>query len=303
MTPPILMIAFNRPDHARRVLEAVRNARPARLYIAIDGPREGREDDRTRVAETIRVFDTIDWECTVTRLVREKNLGCKQAVSSAITWFFGHEPYGIILEDDCLPAPSFFGYAAHLLERYKDDASVMHINGVNFQDGHWRGSSTYYFSKVCHVWGWASWARAWRKYDIGMEGLEEFFRQNLQQSVITPKGDAQYWLNAFSATKAGKIDTWDYQWVFTVWKNNGLSVMPNVNMVSNIGFDEHATHTKSHNPAVSNKPLDGIEGEIKDSDLIVPNYEGDEYSFASFTNKVSRLHKVRKKLKRIAGLK
>lgn len=297
------MIAFNRPQHAAQVLNAVRQAKPARLYIAIDGPRAGRADDTARVADTKKLFDTIDWDCTVYRLIREENLGCKKAVSSAITWFFEHEPEGIILEDDCLPDPSFFSYCAWLLDRYRDDTSVMHINGVNFQDGHRRGPGSYYFSKVCHVWGWASWARAWKKYDIGMQGLEEFFEQKLEQSVITPKGSSEYWLDAFSKTKKGLIDTWDYQWVFSVWKNNGVSIMPNTNLVSNIGFDEHATHTKSFNPTVSGKPLVGLEGGIRDVDLIVPNYEGDLYSFSQhFVYKTSFLYKVRRKLFSIVGL-
>jgi hypothetical protein len=301
MNTAVLMIAFNRPQYAARILDAVRQAKPARLYVAIDGPRVGREDDRSRVEETKRLFDTIDWDCKVERLIREENLGCKQAVSSAITWFFQHEPNGIILEDDCLPDPSFFPYAEYLLERHADNESVMHINGVNFQNGQWRGSGSYYFSKVCHVWGWATWRRAWQKYDIHMEGLEEFFDNHLVESVITAKGSPDYWKWAFTKTKQGLINTWDYQWVFTVWKNNGLAIMPNMNMISNIGFDAEATHTKTFNPEVSARPLEGLQGVIKDTDILVPDFEGDTYSFSKqFAHKKNTLPaRVKRKLKSI----
>ncbi|HEY4288445.1 MAG TPA: hypothetical protein VGN00_15180 [Puia sp.] len=294
---PILLIVFNRPSHARAVFEKVRAARPSRLYVAVDGPREHRPEDAALVQETIGIYENIDWPCEVRRLVRKDNLGCKMAVSSAISWFFANEERGIILEDDCLPDASFFPYCDHLLEKYQATDSVMHINGVNFQDGNRRGSGTYYFSKICHVWGWASWRRAWQKYDINMNGLEEFFSQKLYLSVLNYKDSLQYWQSSFVRTKEGLIDTWDYQWVFSVWKNNGLSITPNVNLISNIGFDEMATHTHKDDPRVSNKPLTALTGEISDPLLMVPDYDGDQYSFDKlFSYKNDFVSKVKRKL-------
>jgi len=294
---PILLIVFNRPSHARAVFEKVRQTRPARLYVAVDGPRKHRPEDAALVQETIGIYDNIDWPCEVRRLIRKENLGCKMAVSSAISWFFENEERGIILEDDCLPDASFFPYCDHLLEKYQDTDSIMHINGVNFQDGNWRGSGTYYFSKICHVWGWASWRRAWQKYDINMSGLEEFFSQKLYLSVLNYKDSLQYWQPSFLRTKEGLIDTWDYQWVFSVWKNNGMSITPNVNLISNIGFDEMATHTQKHDPRVSKKPLTALKGEIKDPLLMIPDYDGDQYSFDKlFSYKNDFVSKVKRKL-------
>lgn len=294
---PVLLIAFNRPSHARMVFEKVRLARPSRLYIAVDGPRKHRPEDAELVQQTLNIYQEIDWPCQVERLVRKDNLGCKMAVSSAITWFFSHEEQGIILEDDCLPDSSYFSYCDYLLEKYRNVDSVMHINGVNFQDDNWRGDGSYYFSKICHVWGWASWRRAWKLYDIRMEGLEEFFSKNKYLSVLNYKDSFEYWQPSFIKTKEGLIDTWDYQWVFSVWKNNGLSITPNFNLISNIGFDEMATHTQKHDQRVSKKPLVTITGNIKDPSVMIPDYDGDQYSFDKlFSYKNDFVSKVKRKL-------
>ena len=301
---PVLLIVFNRPSHAKTVFEKVRQARPPRLYIAVDGPRAHRPEDAELVQQTIDIYNDIDWPCAVKRLIRKENLGCKLAVSSAISWFFDNEEQGIILEDDCVPSPSFFTYCDHLLDRYKDSGTVMHINGVNFQDGNRRGDASYYFSKVCHVWGWASWRRAWRLYDIEMKGLEEFFSQRLYLSVLNYKESLQYWQRPFLGTKEGLLDTWDYQWVFSVWKNNGMSITPNVNLISNIGFDAMATHTHNHDPRVSNKPLDALEGPIRDPELMIPDYDGDQYSFNKlFSYRTDLVSKVKRKLNALTNTK
>src|SRR5260221_761939 len=277
--PPVLMIVFNRPDHARKVFEKVRAVRPPKLYIAVDGPRKNRPDDETLVRQTIRIFDDIDWPCEVKRLVRQENMGCRLAVSSAITWFFEQEEQGVILEDYCVPDQSVFTYCDYLLKKYKDVQTVMHINGVNFQDDNWRGPGSYYFSRICHVWGWASWRRAWEKYDITMQGMEEFFDHGLYKSIANYKGSGEYCKNAFMQVTNGIIDTWDYQWGFSVWKNNGLSLSPNFNLISNIGFDQMATHTRRFDPRVSDKALSMAEAVIKDPTVMVPDYYADLYSF------------------------
>lgn len=273
------MIAYNRPQHLQKVFERVQEVKPARLYIAVDGPRENNEADIINITKSIAVFDQIDWPCDVKKLIRKKNFGCKMAVSGAISWFFENEEFGIILEDDCLPDISFFSFAAHMLERYKNVDSIMHINGVNFQDGNVRSDGAYYFSKICHVWGWASWRRAWQKYDLDMRDLENFFDKQLYRSIINYKGGDAYWRSAFFNTRNGLIDTWDYQWVYSVWKNNGLSISPQKNLVVNIGFDRHATHTKKVDANVSNMKLESLFDFEHDVCLKIPNYQADRYSF------------------------
>lgn len=241
---PVLFLIFNRPDATQRVFDEIKKAKPLRLYVAADGPRSNKEGESDRCEETRKIIRQVDWECEVATLFREENLGCKKAVSSAIDWFFGQEEEGIILEDDCLPDPSFFGYCQELLEKYRDDDRVMMISGDNFQDGAMRGDGSYYFSKNVHIWGWASWRRAWNKYDVTMRSYPEFRKQGRIESVFQGKILQQYWLSIFDSVFSGKIDTWDYQWVYAVWANGSLSIIPNVNLISNIGFRNDATHTR-----------------------------------------------------------
>jgi hypothetical protein len=190
------------------------------------------------------VVSNVDWDCEVKTKFEEKNLGCKIAMSSAISWFFENVEMGIILEDDCLPHPDFFKFTETLLLKYKDDPRIMMISGDNFQDGHWRGDGSYYFSKFDHIWGWATWRRAWSKYDLEMKGFEEWLKTD-PFSVRTKNKIAKHTLESqIKEVYKNKIDTWDFQWAFTILKNNGLVILPNQNLVSNIGYGENATHTK-----------------------------------------------------------
>lgn len=241
---PILFILFNRPDHAGVVFAQIRAAKPARLFVAIDGPRAHRADDPEKVAGCLDLLQQIDWPCDVQTLIRSENLGCGKAVSSAITWFFERVEMGIILEDDCVPTPDFFTYCRALLLRHEHNPAVMHIGGVNLQQGNWRGAGSYYFTRICHIWGWATWRRAWNLYDFAMGSFPQFKLENSIQNILTEPEDQAYWLRAFQNVHDRQLDTWDYQWVYAVWTNRGLAALPNVNLIRNIGFDETATHTK-----------------------------------------------------------
>ncbi|MDO8899082.1 MAG: nucleotide-diphospho-sugar transferase [Bacteroidales bacterium] len=240
----VLFLVFNRPDATKQVFEAIRKAKPPRLYVAADGPRISKDGEAQLVQQVRSIATNVDWDCEVKTLFRDENLGCKYAVSGAITWFFQQEEQGIILEDDCLPSQSFFLFCEELLRRYKDDLRVWHISGNNFQNGVKRGESSYYFSKFNHIWGWASWANRWSNYDVEIKSYDSFIANNVLNDLFELDQDKKYWSNIFDLVNNGKIDTWDYQWTYTVWVNSGLSVLPNKNLVSNIGFGPTATHTK-----------------------------------------------------------
>ena len=241
---PVLFIIFNRPDTTFKVFERIREAKPAKLYIAADGPRSNRPDDKEKCEKVRGVADMVDWDCEVVKLYREENLGCKRAVSGAVTWFFEHEEYGMILEDDCLPNPSFFAFCQENLVKYKDDNRVFHINGSNYLMGWVRDKDySYYFSRNNSIWGWASWARAWKYYDVNIPQWKEVkskkyfhdFSQNMMEAVTRS--------DAFDSVYEQRMDTWDYQWSFTIAINSGLCIIPNCNLISNIGFNTEATHT------------------------------------------------------------
>ncbi|MBC9914809.1 glycosyltransferase family 2 protein [Chitinophaga varians] len=234
MQTPVLILIFNRPDKVQQLMDHLRGQRPAHLYIAADGPRADRPGETLQCQATRQTaISAIDWPCDVKTLFRSHNLGCGKAVSSAIDWFFEHTPEGIILEDDCLPDPTFFAFCTAMLQHYRNDASVMHINGSNFQFGQRRGPASYYYSRFAHVWGWASWRRAWQQYDFTLERYRGLSSEGLSTML---KHDMKAVCNQ-------QLDTWDVQWFLSVWFNQGWTITPNVSLVRNTGYGSASTHT------------------------------------------------------------
>lgn len=275
---PVLFLAFNRPETTRRVFDAIRQARPAQLFIAADGPRQDRPDEIGKCAETRETVSAIDWPCDVKTLFREHNLGCRKAVSSAIDWFFDHVEEGIILEDDCLPHPDFFRFCREMLEFHRDDHRVMHISGTNFQGGIKRGNASYYFSRYAHIWGWATWRRAWRFYDVDMKSFPEFKISDAPRQVFPIRRERKRWLEILEKVYRNDVvfRTWDFQWSYALFKENCLAVTPNVNLVSNIGF---GTGTHASNSKYANLPYVSIEEELTHPDELIPNTEADKMVF------------------------
>ncbi len=287
---PVLFLIFNRPDTSKIVFEAIRKEKPKRLYVAADGPRNGNENDLLNCIQT-RAVVNVDWDCEVKLLYREQNLGCKHAVSEAITWFFEQEEQGIILEDDCLPHPSFFPYCEELLNYYKNNEQIMLISGDNFQNGKVRGDASYYFSRYNHIWGWASWRRAWEHYDVKMETFPEMKKQNFLNPIFNDKKTQKYWMNYFEKTYQNKINTWDYQWTFCIFKQNGISILPNLNLISNIGFGNKSTHTAKGSKRISNLPTSEIVFPIVHPSKIKIDTIADAYTFKNIF-KLSYLKKI-----------
>lgn len=279
---PILLIAFNRPDTTKKLLDAIRNIKPTKLYIATDGPRLNNQSDIIKTQNVNSIFKKIDWNCDTFFLKRNKNLGCKLAVSKAIDWFFENEECGIILEDDCLPNYDFFIYCQTLLKKFSNNKEIFMITGDNFQQGKIHGNYSYYFSKLTHVWGWATWKRAWAHYDVDMSFWPEFKNSSKFKNIFKSFTARRYFKSIFNEVYNGKIDTWDYQWTACVWFNNGLSITPNCNLVINIGFGPDATHTKSknnYNPYKTNKILP-----ITHPKEIKRNYDADLFVFNNSLN-------------------
>lgn len=244
----VLFLVFNRLDVTKQVFSAIRQAKPPRLYIAADGARETKQGEAERVT-AVRDFilNNIDWKCDVKTLFREKNLGCKYAVSGAIDWFFENEEMGVILEDDCLPSQSFFWFCDELLERYKGDMRVGQISGFNYGFKNEDLKYDYFFSKYPMIWGWASWRNRWEKYTLTLEDFDEI-KKNNQFSLIFNKIELKKRLNILHKVKENCIDTWDYQWAFTLYKNSQFTVIPTSNFILNLGFGKDSTHTRESNP-------------------------------------------------------
>ena len=299
---PILFIIFNRPDTTIRVFEEIRKQQPRQLFIAADGQRPNRPGEAALSEESRRIALNIDWPCEVKTLFREKNLGCGKAVSSAITWFFENVEEGIILEDDCLPHPDFFRFCIEMLECYRHDNSIMHIGGGNFQNGKNIEHSSYYFSQIAHVWGWASWRRAWKLYDFNITDFLVFCK-----SSRFPFSDDTFvnekLMKIYADVHNGKIDTWDYQWTFSIQCNKGFTIIPKGNLVSNIGFGCSATHTKDENSKNSCIPITNLDFPLKHPRRIKMNKSADlrfyrkEYNYKPITRRL--LEKIKSITKRI----
>jgi len=281
---PILFLIFNRPDSTKLVFESIRSIKPAKLYIAADGARKHKVGEDLLCKDTRSIIDLIDWECEIKTLFRNENLGCKIAVSSAIDWFFENEEQGIILEDDCLPNESFYNYCETLLNYYASDERIMHISGNNFQDGNVRGNGSYYFSNYNHIWGWATWKRAWKAYNVDLSFLNETEIETLIEKQFDTKKERLFWNNIFKKVINKTIGTWDYQWTYAVWKNNGLSILPNKNMIANIGFNNNGTHTSGVDIlGLSNMKTFSISNIIHPTEIEI-NKKADKYGLNHYFN-------------------
>lgn len=301
----ILFIVFNRPETTKQVFDKIRDARPTRLYIAADGPRSFNNSDRELCIKTRAIVNEIDWKCEVKTLFRDENLGCKDALSSAISWFFEHEEEGIILEDDCLPSNDFFGFCDTLLDRYRLDTRIWYITGSNLRTGQW-GDGDYYFSNLPCIWGWASWKRVWRHYDKELTTYKpEEIREPLE-NIFEDAFIVDGWIKYFEDVKNGVINSWDYQITFTHFFNHALSITPNNNMITNIGYGEGALNTFDVNSRFSNIPLEPLRG-IKEPTYILPQKKADlitiTYDFKDLIEQKRKNNLLRRKFKRwVKGL-
>lgn len=244
LTTPVAFIIFNRPDTTERVFAEIAKAKPPKLLVIGDGARVNRPEEAEKVAAARAIIQRVDWECEVLTNFSEVNLGCKRRVSSGIDWVFEQVAEAIILEDDCLPDPSFFRFCQELLERYRHDQRIGLISGDNFQFGRRRNDDSYYFSKYVHIWGWATWRDRWAgSYDVTMAKWPRIRDEAWLTDIVGNAHEADFWRKIFERVHRGEIDTWDYQWVFANWVEGRTTILPAVNLISNIGFDANATHT------------------------------------------------------------
>lgn len=274
MKKPVVFIIFNRPDTTSVVFEEIRKYKPKRLLIIADGPRANKENEKF-LCECTRNVIKVDWECEVTKIYSEENLGCKNRIVSGLNEVFELVDEAIILEDDCVPHEDFFTYCENLLDFYKDEERIMAISGDNFQKSDFEIQESYYFSIYPHCWGWATWRRAWSKMDVEMKDWPKYEKSEEFKEICSDLFFKKYWTNIYNDTYLGEIDTWDYQWTYSCWYHQGLTILPSVNLVSNIGFGENATHTVSVDEIMANLPVYSLEFPLKHPTCIKRNFEAD----------------------------
>ena len=241
LTTPVAFLIFNRPNTTQQVFEEIRRARPTKLLVVADGPRPDKEGEAEKCQAVRNIIDTVDWPCEVLKNYSDVNLGCKIRVSSGLDWVFEQVEEAIILEDDCLPNQFFFGFCQEMLQRYRDDTRVMMITGTNPLIETKNASESYCFSRYFSIWGWATWRRAWKLYDIEMSNWPRLKSEGQLCNVYTKRYAQRAIKTMFDVAYNKCIDTWDIQWAYSCLFNNGLCLVPKLNLISNIGLV--GTHT------------------------------------------------------------
>jgi hypothetical protein len=300
---PVAFIIFNRPDTTERVFQAIRQAQPHKLLVIADGPRADRPGEAEKCAAARAVIDQVDWECEVLKNYSDINLGCGVRPATGISWVFEQVEEAIILEDDCLPHPSFFLFCQELLERYRDDKRVMHIGGTNCL-GEWKSDvQSYHFSCLSGIWGWASWRRAWNLYDYEMKLWKKAVETQFLKEYFPEKNHYLYWETLFQIASRDDSKTfWDYQWIFTRWVQGGLGITPSENLISNIGFGANATHTSDETSSLSKLDVGKLMFPLTHPEIIGRDVDLDDLIQEKFfTKPTSNLQsKISRRIKKFA---
>ncbi len=271
---PVVFLIYRRPEHTRQVMRAIARARPRRLFVVADGPKAERAGDAELCARARAETEAVDWECDVERLYADSNMGCKARVQSGLNWAFEQTESAIILEDDCVPDPTFFPFCAELLERYRGDTRMMMISGNCYVQRPDLIAHSYYFSRYAHIQGWATWRRAWRLYDPAMKAWPEFRDGGWLNSMFSIRKERQRWRNFFEDAYNGKYDSWAFPWSFACYINSGFAIRPRSNLATNIGFDEMATHVKRKTP-IANYPITPMAFPLQEPAIVARHAQAD----------------------------
>ncbi|AHJ28187.1 FkbM family methyltransferase [Nodularia spumigena CS-584] len=274
---PVALIFFHRTDTTQRIFEAIREAQPPTLLVICDAPRTDKEGEAEKCAATRAIINQVDWECEVLTNYSDVNLGPRKRISSGIDWVFEQVEEAIILEHDCLPHPTFFRYCEELLEKYRDNENIMIISGNNLQFGRKRTEDSYYFSRYSHIWGWATWRRAWNKYDVSIEIWDSLKESSWLHNFLQNEQATMYWSRRFDHVLNG-FNTWDYSLLFSLWINEGLCILPEVNLVSNIGFGANAENCKDTSSPLANMKAEPIKFPLKHPPTVTRNIEADDFT-------------------------
>ncbi len=274
---PILLLIFNRPDSIKKVIKVLKKLKPIKVYVSADGPRDGNFLDYNLCRESREEILNIDWECKIAKNYSNFNLGCRDAVSKGITWFFKKEELGIILEDDCIPNLDFFKFCEMNLKKYRNNKKIGCITGNNFLKKS-NIKDTYYFSRYPHCWGWATWSRAWEKYKKNITYWPNLRQKKFINKIFFKKIEQKYWTKILNSTYDRKIDSWAYPWSLCLWKNDMLTITPKFNLVKNIGFGKNATHTVSDFDNNRYKSFKLPKKFIHPKQIKI-NYDNDDYVF------------------------
>ena len=274
---PVALFIFNRPETTQLAFEAIRAARPSTLAVIADGPRPGVSEDAADCAAARSVIERVDWPCEVRTLISPVNMGLRSRIESGLTWLFSQYEEAIILEDGCVPDATFFPFCDQMLDRYRSDRRVLSVSGCSFQCGRPRGAGSYYFSRHAHVRGWATWRRAWNLHDPHMADWPDARAGGWLAARFGSSVARQYWDRIFE-TAYRSSGTWDCRWCYSCCRDGGLHVIPNVNLVTNYGFDDDSTHMRQANRVFAFLPTSPIGFPLVHPDAVQPHREADDFT-------------------------
>ena len=307
---PILLIAFNRPEKVRLILNILKVLKPENLFISCDGPRDNNHKDKNLCEEVRLIVKNINWQCKVVYRFSKKNKTCKINVIESINWFFKHNKEGIVLEDDCIPNIHFFYYCEALLKKYRNNNKIMQVNGFSSSNQKSIDGATYYFSKLNDTWGWATWRRAWKFFDKNMKGYKEIKKRNLIEKHYMNKDIANWMTTYFEKSFYKKDNIWSAYWSFSILKNDGYTITPFKSLVRNIGVDGSGTSGKYKKFKSYLKIKSSKIKSLKHPKDFLYNKKYDNNFFYNFVkktdvraNKISVLDQVKKFIKKLLNFK
>jgi hypothetical protein len=300
MKTPVVLIIFNRPHHTEKVFEVVRQAQPAKLLVIADGPRPHRSEDQEKCAATRAIIERVDWDCQVFKNYSDINLTCDSRIIDGLNWVFDTVEEAIILEDDCIPHPTFFPYCEALLDRYRHDERIMNISGQNVLFGRQRTEYSYYFSRFTLCWGWATWKRSWQYFDIDLKLWPKIRDKRFMTDILEDPYAVKVWQRTAQMLYDGQLTGWDFKWMFACWLQNGLCIIPNGNLVTNIGYGLEATHIHNENDPYIKMATEAMNFPLKQPPFVIRDLEADKFTQRTlFDYDPNILKKVQKKMKKL----
>ncbi len=276
---PVVLCVFNRPELTKQVLDRILSIQPELLFVVADGARSDRPDDQALCLETRAIVESARAHCEVRVNYSDINMGCKNRIATGLDWVFSQVTEAIVLEDDCLADVSFFEYCDELLKRYRDCNDIHMISGSNYLMGRKFTEASYYFSRCYHIWGWATWSRAWKDFDVRMRRWPKLRESDWVENYLPTKEMSKVARYFFNETYAGRVDTWDYQWVLSGWLNNAYAIVPTVNLVTNIGFGAQATHLHNEDDPFANLHATSMKMPMKHPEMRIVDEAADLYEF------------------------
>ena len=300
MKTPVVLIIFNRPHHTERVFEVIRQAQPSKLLVIADGPRPNRPEDKEKCASARAIIDRVDWECQVFKNYSDINLGCDPRIIDGLNWVFDTVEEAIILEDDCIPHPTFFTYCEELLDRYRHDQRVMNISGQNVLFGRKRTEYSYYFSRFTLCWGWATWRRSWQYFDVGLKLWPEVRDKKFMKDILEDPYAVKVWERTAQMLYDGRLTGWDFKWMFSCWLQNGLCIISDRNLVTNIGYGAEATHIHDEKDPYIKMAIEAMDFPLKHPPFILRDLEADRFTQRTlFDYDPNIFKKVQNKIKKV----